>query len=223
MKKFAQYILFALLTAFTAACQDNENWRIIPYEPETPDEPGILYVVGNHQGWDPAAEVIGKIYSVENNGIYSGYVYLNGEFKCTTEQSWDGTNYGKGDDESLSTDKEAGNLTAEEGYYLLTVDTKALSYSLKSSSWGVIGDATPDGWNSDTDLVYDPTDLKLKADITLTDGEIKFRENDAWDVDLGGSLEKLELKGGNIKVTAGNYQIILDLSTPNYAAELISK
>lgn len=220
MKNIYKFVAAAMLAATMTSCQENENWRIIPYE--VPSEAAVLYVPGNHQGWDPAAEVIGKIYSVDNDGIFSGYVYLNGEFKCTTEQSWDGTNYGYADGK-LSTDTEAGNLTADEGYYLLTLNTNDLSYVAEPMSWGVIGDATPGGWDEDTPLVYDPTDLKLKADITLTDGTIKFRANGGWDVNFGGTVDELVADGDNISVTAGEYQIVLDLSTPEYKMELIAK
>lgn len=77
-------------------------------------------------------------------------------------------------------------------------------------------------------LVYDPADLKLKVDMTLTDGTIKFRANDQWDVPngdfgAGDSEGKLAPKGNNISVTAGDYQVVVDLSTPDYTYELIAK
>ena len=54
-------------------------------------------------------------------GNYAGYAYLNGEYKCTSQQNWSGPNYGAGSTEgTLSTAEDAGNLTAEEGYYYLT-------------------------------------------------------------------------------------------------------
>lgn len=233
MKTYFKHIVLALLLSCgLASCEDNENWRIIPYEPEpeVPIEgPEQLYVVGAHQGWAPGAEVIGKLYPADTEGNYTGYAYLNGEYKCTSQQNWDGPNYGMGSGEGmLSTAEDAGNLTAEEGYYFLTFNIEELTYTAQLVNFGVIGDATPGGWNDDTDLTYDPADLKLKADITLTDGFIKFRANDAWDVPngdfgLGEGDGKLAPKGDNIPVTAGNYQIVLDLSTSDYSYELIAK
>lgn len=222
MKNLFRYIVAGMtILATVTSCEDNENWRVIPYEPEPSTEPLELLVVGNHQGWNPGAEVIGKIYSVDNGEVYSGYVYLNGDFKCCSEPSWDGTNYGIADG-VISTDSEAGNLNAaEEGYYFLTLDLVNLTYSVERREWGIIGDATPGGWNEDVDLVYDAADLKLKANVTLVDGTMKFRANDAWEVNLGGDVENLVLDGDNINVTAGDYQVVLDLSTPTYKAELI--
>ena len=222
MKNIFQYALTVLLLIATTSCRDNENWRIIPYEPEETTV-SVLYVVGNHQGWKPDAEVIGMIYSTEDDGIYTGYAFLNGEFKCTSEQNWDGTNYGSGGDGILSTEGSAGNINAPEGYYWLEFDTNALTYTLTPANWGVIGDATPGGWDSDTDLVYNPESLKLEVEMTLTDGTIKFRANDGWDLNYGGSLEELSAGGDNISVTAGTYQVVLDLSTPEYKPELIKK
>ena len=55
MKTYFKYIALTLLLSFgLVSCEDNENWRIIPYEPEPAapiDGPEQLYVVGAHQGW----------------------------------------------------------------------------------------------------------------------------------------------------------------------------
>lgn len=229
MKTIKYLIAFALFIMLGTSCQDNENWRIIPYEPEpsVPIEgPEFLLVVGNHQSWNPGAEVIGKVYPVDADGNYEGYAYLDGEFKFTSQNNWDGPNYGSGDAEgSLSTDAQAGNLTKDKGYYYITVNIKDLTYKADLRNFGVIGSATSGGWNEDIDLVYDPNDLKLKVTTTLTDGEIKFRANDAWDVDFGAGEKEGELaaKGGNIPVSAGDYQIVVDLSNPSYTYELIKQ
>lgn len=158
MKTYFKYIALALLLSFgLVSCEDNENWRIIPYEPEPAapiDGPEQLYVVGAHQGWAPDAAVIGKLYPVDAEGNYAGYAYLNGEYKCISQQNWDGPNYGAGSTEgTLSTIENAGNLTAEEGYYYLTFNIKELTYAAQLVNFGVIGDATPGGWNEDTNLV----------------------------------------------------------------------
>lgn len=232
MKTIKYLIAFALFIMLGTSCQDNENWRIIPYEPEptAPIEgPEFLRIAGNHQSWNPGAEVIGKLYPVDADGNYAGYAYLDGEFKFTSQNNWDGPNYGSGDAEgSLSTDSQAGNLSKEKGYYYIRVNIKDLTYKADLRNFGVIGDATSGGWNEDTDLVYDPSDLKLKVTTTLTEGKIKFRANDAWDVEFGdfGAGEKegeLAAKGGDIPVSPGDYQIVVDLSNPSYTYELIKQ
>ena len=129
MKTYFKYIALTLLLALgLVSCEDNENWRIIPYEPEPEapiDGPEQLYVVGAHQNWTPDAAVIGKLYPIDAMGNYAGYAYLNGEYKCTSQQNWSGPNYGAGSTEgTLSTAEEACNLTAEEIYYYRTCKCK---------------------------------------------------------------------------------------------------
>lgn len=182
----------------------------------------MLYLPGAHQDWNTATAA--PIYSVEDNGIYQGYVQLGGEFKFTSQPDWDGTNYGLGAAEGqLSTDGGAGNLSVDPGYYYVQVDVNALTYSIKPMNWGLIGDATPNGWEADTPLVYDPATMTLRADVQLTDGAIKFRANNDWTDNFGGALDALAPGGDNITVAAGHYTVVLDLHTPVYEAKLITK
>lgn len=145
--------------------------------------------------------------------------------------SWDGA-YGVGDDTpagSMTVGDGLNNLTVSEpGYYYVKCNINDLTWSADVVNFGVIGSATPGQWDEDTDLVYDETDLKLKVTITLTDGEIKFRANDEWNVpngDFGAGEEegKLAAGAGNIAVSAGTYQIVVDLSTPDYSYEMIAQ
>ncbi len=50
----------------------------------------------------------------------------------------------------------------------------------------LIGDATPDGWNCDQNMTWNPTTRVFTATINLVAGDIKFRANDDWAVNLGG-------------------------------------
>ena len=91
----------------------------------------------------------------------------------------------------------------------------ALSYTVTPiTTIGVIGDATADGWNSDQSMTYDKTNrCWVIQNITLKDGNIKFRANDAWDISWGGTLNSLTTQNGsNIYVAAGTYTIKLYLS-----------
>ena len=77
-------------------------------------------------------------------------------------------------------------------------------------TWGLIGAATPGGWDSETPMTYDAEKGCWSCTVALTAGEMKFRANGSWDsgIDLGGSLDDLVFKGGNIAVTdAGNYLV----------------
>ena len=165
-----------------------------------------LYMSGDANGWSFS----NPLYSPDADGKYTGFMYLNQNgFKFATQQDWNGTDYGEGLVE------KGGNIvmTEPEGFYKVDVDltSQALTYTAINRV-GVIGSATAGGWDSDQAMTYNATDKcwEIKG-ITLTEGEMKFRANEAWDLDWGGSLADITLKGGNIKVAAGKYNIKLYL------------
>jgi hypothetical protein len=90
--------------------------------------------------------------------------------------------------------------------------------------WGLVGTATKNGWEG--------PDIKLERDkntggiwflnnVQLTGGEMKFRVNNDWSINLGIDADgKLKYSGENIKVKAGIYAIRLDVTdeeNPTYA------
>lgn len=82
-----------------------------------------------------------------------------------------------------------------------------------NASWGIIGSATPTGWDGD-DIILQPSKTKGIYEIrnvTLKEGELKFRLNKDWTVNLG-ILKGNELiqDGDNIKIGAGVWDIELD-------------
>jgi hypothetical protein len=86
--------------------------------------------------------------------------------------------------------------------------------------WGIIGDATPSGWDADTDLVYDLSTKKYTYDGALKVGEYKFRKDNDWTVNYGDKTGDLILdteNDNNIKLkTAGNYLITVDFKAKTY-------
>jgi starch-binding outer membrane protein SusE/F len=187
-----------------------------------------LWVPGAHQGWSP--DTAPNVYSTEDNGIYTGYVFMSAgnEFKFTSAPNWNGTNYGNGGSGILSSDGGAGNLTVtEDGYYYLTANIPDLTWSAEVHSWGVVGDGAA-GWDNDQVLTYDAESQTLRTTIPLTGGnKIKFRLNGGWDTNLGddGADGTLEFNGADIIVAeSGTYEIILDLRNPaNYTYTLIKQ
>ena len=104
------------------------------------------------------------------------------------------------------------------GYYFVKADTEALTYEFIAMDWGLIGSATPTGWDADTDMTYNADTKVWEIDIDLVVGEYKFRANDAWDYNFGKDNNgdgSLDFGGDNFAVdTDGNYHIELDLSNP---------
>lgn len=194
-----------------------------------PDPVFVLYTPGNSNNWsfDASQQLTSK-----DGKTYEGFAYLNGEFKFTNAPDWDGTNYGA-DGEltydadkdvytgTLSTDGSAGNINAPaEGLYFITVSTADLSFTLTPiTTVGVIGDAVPTGWDADTTMTPSDNYLVWTVTIPLNQGEFKFRFNGSWDLNLGGSLDNLEIDGSNIPVSAAeDATITLDLSSVPYKA-----
>ncbi|MBK9105595.1 MAG: RagB/SusD family nutrient uptake outer membrane protein [Saprospiraceae bacterium] len=188
----------------------------------------VLYVPGGYQGWDPT-KTSTVLASANVDGKYEGYLNFledNTEFKFTDGPSWD-VNYGDtGADGVL--DAGGDNIkAATAGFYKIDVDLNTLTYTLLKTTWGLIGSATPDGWNSDQNMTYDPTSNSWSIQLDLTPGEVKFRANDDWGLNYGdnGADALLEKDGANIQIAnAGNYKITLFLDKPDhtYSIELTS-
>ena len=66
---------------------------------------------------------------------------------------------------------------------------------------------------------YDAQSGTWSITTDLVAGEIKFRKNDGWSWNLGGTADKLEHNGANIPVTAGNYTITLTITNETAGSE----
>jgi len=185
-----------------------------------------LYVPGGYQGWSPStADSIG---SLNSDGNYEGYIYMKtaGDFKFTSARDWGHTNYGDGGSPGkLSTDGGAGNLSVpDSGFYKFDVNTTDLTWSYLKTTWGLIGDATPGGWDTDTPMKYSTNTQLWTVTLDLKAGDIKFRANGSWDLNYGSEKQNGKLQEGkdNIHVaSAGNYTVVLDLSHTVYKYKLI--
>lgn len=198
----------------------------------------VLYVPGAYQGWDPTTAPI----IAEANGrpkMYEGYIYISGSgqqyFKYTNARDWVHTNYGDGGNGTFSTDGAAGGLSVpDSGYYELTANLNNNTWTATKTTWSIIGDATPGGWSTDTQMTYDVANQVWKVTANmLAGGSFKFRANDAWVIDFGvdanGNLVYADnsffgYTGGlnNLTVPSdGNYTITLDLhNSGNYTSIL---
>ena len=186
----------------------------------------VLYMAGDANGWATNDYLAG-----EDGVHFTGFMYLNQNgFKFCTQPEWKGTNYGA----NFDTAGNADNITMTEpaGYYKVEVDLESKSYVLTPiTTIGIIGSASPNGWDSDVDMTYVPYNAETKElgyweakDITLASGEIKFRANDDWAINWGGDTNALTQGGDNISVEAGTYDIKLYAWANGYAkCELIKK
>lgn len=149
-----------------------------------------LYIPGQYQNWDPAtAPVLGFVPG--KPGLYEAYVNMPGSgiqyFKYTSAPDWNHTNYGDGSNGTFSTDGNAAGLSvADGGYYELTADLNKNTWTATKTTWGIIGDATPGGWDNDTQLNYDAAKQVWTVTAAMKKaGSFKFRANKAWNIDFG--------------------------------------
>lgn len=183
-----------------------------------------LNVPGSYQGWNPGLETT-VLFSVLQNDSYEGYVFfpIDNAFYKFALGSWT-TNWGDtGADGTLERDGSDIPQGAA-GLYRLNANLSTLTHASVRTDWGLIGDATPTGWDADTDLVYNADTRILSVTLDLQGGkDIKFRANDAWDINLGdtGADNKMEYGGDNIRVAeSGNYTVELDLTKAIYKYKL---
>ena len=185
----------------------------------------ILYMAGDANGWATNDYLAG-----EDGVKFTGYMYLNQNgFKFCTQPEWKGTNYGA----NFDTAGDAANITMTEaaGYYKVDVDLETKSYVLTPiTTIGIIGSASPNGWDSDVDMTYVPYNAETKElgyweikDVPFTSGEIKFRANDDWAINWGGDTNALTQGGDNISVDAGKYDIKLYAWANGFAKCVMTK
>ncbi len=149
-----------------------------------------LYIPGAYQGWDPStAPLLNPILG--KPGLYEAYEYITGSgvqyFKYTSAPDWNHTNYGDGGGGTLSTDGNAAGLSVpDSGYYELTANFNNNTWTATKTVWGIIGDATPGGWNASTPMMYDPVNQVWTITcIMKAGGSFKFRANNEWVIDFG--------------------------------------
>ncbi len=209
-------------------------WGNEPEEEEDPGDDGeefveTLYAAGDFQPagfygeeeWNPAEGA--QIGSVEN-GVWDGYVYFADEganFKLVQGDNWEAGDYGGTDGELTEGGEDI--VAEEDGFTRVYVDATEMTYTLTPTVWGIVGDATPGGWDASTEMTYDPENRVWTITEDLEAGEMKFRANDAWDINYGSDEADgtLQFGGENIPIEeAGNYTITLDLDGTEFTYEV---
>ena len=169
----------------------------------------FIYEIGNEGGWSENHPLASN-----GDGTYTGFVYLNGEFKFkpnadnwTDDWEWDG-------DGKISVNGQ-GNVPAATGLHRIDVDIVNLTYTLSKIDFvDMIGDATAGGWNNGTVLTWDDAEGCFSVITSIAaQGTVKFRGNGTWDNfdgNWGGTLADLingsndncepTVRGENVKV-----------------------
>ena len=193
---------------------DIQTWNIAG------DYVSASYPGSSFADWSPdkSPQVISTITA---SNQLEGYVYManaTNNWKFATQPNWNGPNYGDDNKSGKLDPNAANNIASPKGYYKLNVNTTTMTYTAVATTWGVIGDASPLGWNDETALTYSPTQRIWQGVMHLTAANIKFRANHSWDYNYGSDKADGTLGAGaaNIPISLeSDYAVTLDLSHPN--------
>jgi hypothetical protein len=170
-------------------------------------------------GWDTPTPMTaggtGDDWSVSVD-LTDGGVQFSGENGLVV---WGGSTFPSGTAEA-----NGDTIPVPAGRYVVNFNSETLVYNFQAvvyyNTIGIIGDATPGGWNDDTDMERDPVDSSLwTLRLILNDGFAKFRANDAWDVNWGAGdfpTGTAIMGGADIPITAGEYNITFNTFTGFY-------
>jgi hypothetical protein len=140
------------------------------------------------------------------------------DVKFRASDSWD-TNWGEtGFPDGTGVQNGPNIHVPTAGFYKVTFNDATGAYTFTALSGtafttiGIIGTATPGGWDSDTNLEQDANDPHVwAAQLTLAAGEAKFRANDDWGNNWGSDTYPSGYgigNGPNIAVPVGGTYFI---------------
>lgn len=179
------------------------SFQATPYDPNVDNiDWNYAYVAVGYPNWD-----VNKAYVIgdpDGDGTYKGYAQFD-----------DACTYAILDGKTLEPISE-GNSVDGKGFREISVNKDGDFTQSAPTTWGLIGDATSGGWNSDTQMEYDEDTRMWTCTTSLIGGkEFKFRANSGWDINLGGdgTDNGLVANGGNIKVKKEHaYKVTLNLT-----------
>jgi hypothetical protein len=194
-----------------AGISNSYTLKVTPYQPNW----GIIGDA-TPKGWDLSTDMI---YNAVTDTYSISLDLKSGAFKFRLDNSWT-TNYGD-DGNNLSLEAGGANIPVVAGAYTIVANFKTLTYTLTPivNAWGVIGDATPTGWDSDTLMDYNPTTKIYSIIMKMKVGSFKFRLNHGWASNYGDDGNNLTLDAGGANVaitTAGTYYITADFTGLKY-------
>lgn len=185
---------------------DTEGEGAIEFKATTFDPKAVewdyVYVAVGYPDWDwTQAYLLGD---VDGDGTYEGYA----DFQS------DNITYRVVDGKTLQPIGEEKTVEAKGFYKVAVDDAGAVTQSGSPIIWGLIGDATPGGWNNDTQMEYDPeTRLWTKGVRLLKGKEYKFRGNNDWGINFGAVQGHASDMGSELVADGSNIIVVADVDT----------
>jgi len=165
-----------------------------------------------------------------NADLWKGTVTLTeGELKFRANNAW-AINWGGTAFPTGTAVPNGDNIAVPTaGDYIVSFNTRTLAYNFlligNYTTVGIIGDATPGGWDNDTPMAQDANDRSIwTLRVVLFNGEAKFRADNDWAVNWGGGTfptGTATQDGPNIPVVAGEYKVTFNSTTGAYSFDII--
>ena len=195
------------------------NIVVIPTAEVAPAWPMYIYEIGNESGWATAH----VLCSPAQDGIYTGYYWLDGGFKFKPNaDNWDGDwgqdpagEYGTlvvdGEEDCNDPGKSFPDQAQPAGFYQVKVDLNEMTWALTPiTSISIIGGFND--WAGDVDMTYNTKDGCWEVTTDAVSGEYKFRANHDWAINWGGTEDNLTQDGANLTSDGGTHTYKLFLS-----------
>lgn len=197
-------------TAIIRLVADAFNVSVVPQKPQFNP---FVFFIGATDGWSTPDQ---KLASPAGDGIYTGFLYIadpNGwgvEFKFQKRAGdW-------ADDSQLNSnnlneitgdfEKTGDNIKASTGEGVYYVELDLAKGTLKGTlvhTMGIIGDFN--GWAGDVVMTWNPNDFCYEATgAGVTANGWKFRVNNDWAINLGGTSLNDLVGGGDNLSAVGN-------------------
>lgn len=187
--------------AYTDKAQNTVTFKATPYDPNTVNIGwNYAYVAVGYPEWDyTKAYLIGD---PDGDGVYQGWVQFD-----------DAASFAILDGKDISKVLAKGQqITADKkGFVEVKLGTDGSVTISDPTKWGLIGDATSNGWNKDTEMEYDAKTRLWTVVTALGDKEFKFRANKGWAINYGrdgSTKDGLAPGGANIKVEKAHAYIV---------------
>lgn len=201
------------------------SYLVTPFELASPAVQNFFLVgAATEHGWENNNGNAPLFRDAENANLYyyTGYFNADGFKVLASLGNWH-PQYGAVSEGVLGASGADGSneppaiTVPSAGYYTFTFNVGDMTYSLVPfdaagattfDSVGIIGEATPGGWDADTDMTNSDTNphlWKLEG-VALTDAVVKFRANDSWDLpgNWGGGV----LLAGQMTENGSDFQAV---------------
>ena len=189
----------------------------------------IVSIVGDGAGgWpnDPQVDVNAMTTTDGINYTLEGIMLTAGEIKFRQNNNWTDPSFADvAFPSGTATAAGANIIVTTPGKYSVTFNLVTGAYNFFFATVAIVGSGAG-GWPSDPQIdanVMSTTDGEnyILDGIVLTDGEVKFRQNNSWTVNWGPAAGEFPggigtQGGGNIITVAGTYNVIFNSTIGDY-------